>query len=228
MKNKEPQLEKKYWLGTYCRWYPVMVICLVVVDFLCIGCPEELKIVLPVPSPTFYIWGTIGLAGTLVALGRMLEDWGECGFWGRQAVAFLVTVLLGLGVVRIAHPGGGSREEARLIACAANVKRIGAALAAYAHDNAGFLPPESCAAGLNDLVRGGYLTEWSVYTCPGSMTAAGEAPGLTEESCDYIYYGGGRLDSNAERVLLTDKPGNHPDRKYNIFYSDGTSESKNR
>lgn len=34
MKNKEPQLEKKYWLGTYCRWYPVMVICLVVVDFL--------------------------------------------------------------------------------------------------------------------------------------------------------------------------------------------------
>lgn len=102
-----------------------------------------------------------------------------------------------------------------------NLKMIYTALQVYAWDHDGWFPPEDGVGGLSRLVQGGYLDDLSVFNCPVTGTVFPES--LTDETCDYIYRGGGRL-SEEKSIVLTDKPGNHPEGRCNIFYSNGTSE----
>ena len=107
------------------------------------------------------------------------------------------------------------------VRCMSNLKMIYTALQVYAWDHDGWLPPEDGVGGLSRLVQGGYLDDLSVFNCPVTGTVFPES--LTDETCDYIYRGGGR-QSEGKSIVLMDKPGNHPEGRCNIFSSDGTSE----
>lgn len=95
-----------------------------------------------------------------------------------------------------------------------NLKMIYTALQVYAWDHDGWLPPEDGVGGLSRLVQGGYLDDLSVFNCPVTGTVFPES--LTDETCDYIYRGGGR-QSEGKSIVLMDKPGNHPEGRCNIF-----------
>jgi len=89
-----------------------------------------------------------------------------------------------------------AREKARRISCASNLKQIGLSLKQYAMDYADRFPTLTSAStpypggayGLELIRRFDYLTDYSVYTCPSTVTTkgAGSNP-LDPSNCDYSF-----------------------------------------
>lgn len=224
MENKELRLEDKYWFGVF-RWKLVaglFILLLIVV----LGSDNEIRLVIPGRAISPLVWGCFCLIGATVAACRRRRP-GEEDFWERHGCAFLVSMVAGMVLFGFFLSGPCvASEKARLISCRANLQQIWNALQAYASDNKNFLPPENGAAGLNYLIEGKYLDNRSIYVCPGRSRPAGKFQELTEENCDYIYYGGGEQSYDRKGILLMDKPGNHPEQKYNILYYNGEIESR--
>ncbi len=102
------------------------------------------------------------------------------------------------------------REPSRRISCASNMKQIHISLKQYAADYSGNFPPANGAAGLEYLRKYDYLTDYSVYACPSTMTTRGQNnQPLTEENVDYVYIGGLNKKSDPNALILYDKPNNH-------------------
>lgn len=226
MENKEPQLEKRYQLGVF-RWKSAVgLFILLLIVVLCSHAHDEIRLVIPVRAMSLVVWISFCLTGATIA-GFRRRRRGEEDFWERHGCAFLVSMAVGTVLFGFFLSGPCvASEKARLISCRANLQQIWNALQAYASDNKNFLPPGNGAVGLNELLRGGYLAEPVLFHCPGRSGTAGKFQELTEENCDYIYYGGGEQSYDRKGILLMDKPGNHPEWKYNILYYNGEIESR--
>lgn len=142
-------------------------------------------------------------------------------WWWEFALSWLLIFLIGYSTLWVFLRCDS--DHARMISCSVNLKQLGIALAQYAGENDGWLPPENGAAGMEHLRSAGYLTDCSIYRCPFSGIRPAKNGELNENNCDYVYYGGGKLTDRPERsILMIDKPGRHPDRSYHILHLDGT------
>ena len=113
-----------------------------------------------------------------------------------------------------------AREKARRISCISNVKQIMTGMIMYANDHDGQFPADSGAAGLNTLIKDGYLTNFTCYICPSSTDSEGSGK-LAENTCSYIYLSGTDLTQAPSRLpVVFDKPGNHR-QGVNIGFADG-------
>lgn len=115
-----------------------------------------------------------------------------------------------------------SREKARRISCASNLRCFMLAFRQYAADYAGNYPSPGGAAGFEVLRKNDYLTDYAVFTCPSTKTVQGrgEQP-LTEEIVDYVYIGGLNTKSDPKQPLMYDKANNHG-YYGNVLFADGT------
>ena len=166
------------------------------------------------------------LLGALSALAGICLEWRKRGTYLVYLLCFLATLIVSNLSAELALEERLRRPLPPGAACCGGLKQLGLALRMYAQDNDGWFPPEDGAAGLNYLIEGKYLDDRSIYVCPGRSRPAGKFQELTEENCDYIYYGGGEQSYDRKGILLMDKPGNHPERKYNILYYNGEIESR--
>lgn len=109
-------------------------------------------------------------------------------------------------------------------ACINNIKQISVALDMYANVFDGKYPAASGAKGLNELVRGDFLSMSQVFICPETGHVAA-APGdeITEDHCDYVYVGGLTEYSDPKTPILWSKPENHKDYGI-ILYVNGKIE----
>ena len=106
--------------------------------------------------------------------------------------------------------------------CLINLKQIGLALAMYADDNHGLLPPEKGAKGLN-YIYPKYVTTPKVFHCPKDA-ARGVLPAgkpLTEDACSYAYIPGPWQSGTNEVAIAWDKPENHGAQGLNVLFNDG-------
>ena len=95
-----------------------------------------------------------------------------------------------------------AREKARRISCTSNLKQIGTSLKTYSIDYESRLPNYMGAKGLEILRAYDFLTDYGIYICPSSTTAAGsgsqqlgynniESGDIAKYAgCDYGYAGG--------------------------------------
>lgn len=226
MENKELRLKKRYRLGICPWWWPVGI-CgwLIVAAFLARDWKIDGEML---AACSFLFLLALNVCGVAIAGIRAVMDRENRLLWIRQVSYFSLTIFVFLGLLNMIYGGCRIRRNPRamLISCQSNMKHIRNALVCYAIDYDGFLPPENGAAGLNYLIEGKYLDNRSIYVCPGRSGPAGEFQELTEENCDYIYYGGGEQSYDRKGILLMDKPGNHPEQKYNILYYNGEIESR--
>ena len=143
-------------------------------------------------------------------------------WWWEFALSWLLIFLIGYSTLRVFL--WCDSDHARMVSCSVNLKQLGIALAQYAGDHDGRLPPENGAAGLNSLLQDGISMDPAICICRESgyiRIAAGER--LTEGHCSYIFYGGGRLDDRkGDAILIMDKPGNHAKQEYIVLYANGT------
>lgn len=219
MANDPVQPRKKYCCGVCSGWFVALLIAGTV--WLRFYWKEAVTISsgnLPV-----LFWAAGCLGGVAIAFCRRLECREERGFWGEQILLFLWLLAAGMLLYGLfAHPYCTvSLRQVRNMKCCFNQRAIWMALQAYADDFGGFYPPENGAAGLNRLLDGKYVIDKTIYICPWNQPGRGEGP-LTEENCDYIYYGGGRAGERKAFVMVMDKPGNHPERTYCVTRSDGS------
>ena len=116
---------------------------------------------------------------------------------------------------------GGSREKARRISCASNLKQIGLALELYSNDYMQQLPDKSGAAGLEMLRSLDYITDYKIFVCPSTDTVPGKyGEPLTEANVSYCFRGGLHKSDAADSVVCWDKPDNHKNFG-NVLYIDG-------
>lgn len=114
--------------------------------------------------------------------------------------------------------GCGNGSKARDTACQSNLKQIGLALMEYGKDNEDRFPIAHNEAGLQVLVKSGFLSGEAIYRCPAKKD--GEIG---------YYYIGGLIMGYSERSkpdfpVAFDKPGNHESHT-NILFMDGHVES---
>jgi len=115
-----------------------------------------------------------------------------------------------------------SREKARRIHCASNLKGLALALRMYCGSCNEHFPDD-----LSALIEVGYHTSFQCYTCPSMTTVPASA--LEEfrsgRHCDYLYFGKGLTEDcrgcdPGKVVILCDKPGNHR-RFFNVIFTTG-------
>jgi prepilin-type processing-associated H-X9-DG protein len=118
-----------------------------------------------------------------------------------------------------------SRETAKRVQCASNLRQIGSAILLYSNEHQGSFPPD-----LATLVEGGSIPP-AALVCPstntavpadwGVMTAADRKLWITENS-DYVYVGAGlKVSMPPEVVVAYDKPDNHSGDGMNMLFADG-------
>ena len=126
-------------------------------------------------------------------------------------------------------PGMESRHElVRRPNCLSNLKQIGLALAMYADEYRGQLPPENGAKGLDYLLRTGILDKTNglnIFHCQkdsGRLVArAGKPP--TEDTVSYVYKPGPWQPAiyTNDVPICWDKPENHGTQGLNVLFNDG-------
>ena len=150
------------------------------------------------------------LLGALSALAGICLEWRKRGTYLVYLLCFLATLIVSNLSAELALEERLRRPLPPGAACCGGLKQVGLALRMYAQDNDGWFPPEDGAAGLNELLRQGCLTDASLYVCPGDSRQKLTSGKLTEEHCSYLYFGGLRaLESSREEILVADKPENH-------------------
>ncbi len=114
-----------------------------------------------------------------------------------------------------------SREKARRVNCAGNLKCTGLALLMYSGENSGFFPnPNGPGNNLEPLNTDGILTDGKIYGCPSATIGKT----MCRDS-SYRYVGSGLKDDNKKAQatwLLYDSSGNHPANQWmNCLFIDG-------
>jgi prepilin-type processing-associated H-X9-DG protein len=136
----------------------------------------------------------------------------------------VIPVIYFMAMPQITSPG----RRADRAQCLSNLKQIGLALALYADDYQGHLPPQNGVKGLDFLLRPDILNETNVpdfFHCPKDtkrrVARIGEP--LTEDTCSYIYVGGVWLREPATNAvpICWDKPENHGSQGLNVLFNDG-------
>ena len=131
-------------------------------------------------------------------------------------VAFVLIVLISAGMLLPAL--NQSREKARRISCAGNLKQMCIAIKCYEIDYSGHLP-----LSLTTLCKNDYLADYACYKCPSNDHFKGPlSNGLIESKGGYVYLGEGLVESSgiADIPIVMDKPKNHT-RFINIGYGGG-------
>ncbi len=218
----------KYRLGVCNGRFVVVILLLLIAGTVFLKLYRETEVTIPAGWLPLLLWIAACLGGAAIAFCRLSECREERRFWEKQIYQFLLMLITGVLLYGLfSPPHCVSSRKSRITACCSNQKQIWMALQAYANDFGGFYPPENGVAGLKRLEAGGYVIGRSIYVCPWNSLRRQEGP-LSEESCDYIYYGGGRMGLKSPRVVLMDKPGNHPGRTYCVTRSDGSVQCKER
>ena len=102
--------------------------------------------------------------------------------------------------------GSEARQEAEGIsACGGNVRKIAAALTAYAKKH-GSVPAESDIPGLRKLLADGGITPADLVLSGMEETAAPGPELLDFSSCSYVYFGAWGKNGGAKLPLLVDRP----------------------
>jgi prepilin-type processing-associated H-X9-DG protein len=135
------------------------------------------------------------------------------------SITFLVGVWFVCFVVAVVNDAD---ETARRIACAANMRHIGAALYQYASENGGKFPPR-----LEDLLLTQKIST-AVFVCPDSSDtpALGSTPKERAAALSsgghlsYIYIPNLTTSASPEAVLLYEPLGDHGDETH-ILFADG-------
>ena len=89
---------------------------------------------------------------------------------------------------------------------------IGKALYIYAGEHKGAFP-----ASLETLYDEEYLADRTLMDCPAAKKTG------TPSSPDYNYTGGLSVRDPSQRILVQDRPGNHPQGGRNVLLVDGTA-----
>ena len=138
-----------------------------------------------------------------------------------MVVVAIIVVLAGMLVPVLSK----SRENARRVNCAGNLKCIGLALLMYSGDNGGFflVEPTVGAADFEPLNVQDVLDDGKVYACPSASQSLTLA-----SNTNYRYRGSGLTDDNefaTATTLAYDASGNHPDNQWmNALFIDGHAE----
>jgi len=150
----------------------------------------------------------------IVALSKIKKSAGDQTGLGLTIAGFCtagVGMIVGTGMLAaLLLPAlAQSRDKARRVACASNMRQIGTACIAYAGDNR-LMFPESL-----DQLRNGYLTE-KVLICPSAENSS---------SPNYQLVAGGKkltaISEPQNTPLLIESPSNHRSAGGNVLYCDG-------
>lgn len=116
----------------------------------------------------------------------------------------------------------GSRERARRINCAGNLKSLGLALRMYGGDHSERFPD-----GLSLSFVWDYHPTMADYTCPSTSTEHASRPEAfrPDQHSDYLYFGKGLTEAcqgygMESTIIACDKPGNHR-RFFNVMVANG-------
>jgi len=122
---------------------------------------------------------------------------------------------------KMEKPGSEARLEAEGIsACEGNLRKIAAALTAYAKKY-GSVPAESDIPGLRKLLADGGIAPADLVLAGMEETAAPGPELLDFSSCSYVYFGAWRKGGGAKLPLLVDRPENHSDL-FHVIFNDGS------
>jgi len=105
--------------------------------------------------------------------------------------------------------------------CAENVRKIAEALQMYSNVFDGAFPKPDGAAGLDTLIKKGFIEDPKVFICPGigHVPTKKGAP-LTDETCDYAYRGGLTDAAKDNPPILWIEPKASPDFGV-VLYANG-------
>jgi len=138
----------------------------------------------------------------------------------------LVIIVIIVVVAAIVIPGvRKSREDARRINCAGNLKSLGLCLRMYAGDNQNVYPDGTgcCddSTGMNLLVQQGYMSAVKVFLCPSTTTTTVSHLYISTRAFTYRYDSGHTVpDADKHVSLMRDHETNH--RQFgNIVFGDG-------
>jgi prepilin-type processing-associated H-X9-DG protein len=138
-----------------------------------------------------------------------------------QAAVLPVAIVAGAALPALTK----ARSRAREVNSAGNMKQLGLALLMYSGDHDGEFPAADGVDGLRVLVKDNYLQAGKVFIHPESAIhqEPTSAETLTEDTCSYLYVGGGLKDDNAQATsmpLIVEKPG-ITDDGISVLYVDG-------
>ena len=117
---------------------------------------------------------------------------------------------------------GKSRESAKRVKCMSNLKQIGLALRSYTIDADEWFPND-----LNLLIKGAYLDDPKIYSCPSAGAEAAIVNNELDNNKGYLYIAEddqinsiSEPEAGANASLVSDKKGNHDDYG-NVLFSAG-------
>ena len=141
----------------------------------------------------------------------------------REAVKLVVVipVILIIGYLVMETLFGhrcGSRERARRVSCASNMKQIGLAMIMYSGDNKGYFPPDLDHITPDDPEdvddKYAFIAYGDVFFCPSTGNEATETEPYVHQAgySDYLYFGDGLKDNHPDvetTAIAQEKAGNH-------------------
>ena len=123
-----------------------------------------------------------------------------------------------------------SRETAKRVQCASNMRQIGMACLLYANENKGKYPPDlGTLLKTQDITVDAFVCPSSGNTVPGDLKGANVdvQAAWVNASSSYTYLGAGLINSlPAQTVVLYEKKTDHDEAGMNLLYGDGHVEWK--